>query len=79
MFDRGAYNAYYQQIPEVTLDLPSGDAIQETIDWGLENGMLDVYHLDTDSIVAPEDQLNYYLVSNPNNASPLGSEFRVAS
>ena len=32
--------------------------------------MLDVYHLDTDSIVAPEDQLNYYLISNPNNASP---------
>ena len=57
-------------IPEVTLDLPSGDAIQETIDWGLENGMLDVYHLDTDSIVAPEDQLNYYLISNTNNASP---------
>ena len=68
MFDRGTYNAYYQQ--NITLDLPSGDAIQETIDWGLENGMLDVYHLDTDSIVAPEDQLNYYLISNPNNASP---------
>ena len=69
-FDRDLLEDYYSEIPEVVLDLPSGDTSQETIDWGLENGMLDVYHLDTDGIVDPEDQLNYYLIGNPNDTTP---------
>ena len=32
--------------------------------------MLNVYHLDTDGIVDPEDQLSYYLIGNPNDATP---------
>ena len=61
---------FYSEIPEVVLDIPSGDTVQGTIDWGLENGMLNVYHLDTDGIVDPEDQLSYYLIGNPNDATP---------
>lgn len=40
--------------------------IVTTMNWAEEEGLTKTYHLDPDSIVSPEDQLDYVLFANPD-------------